>query len=415
MLSVAEARARILEPFTAVATETVPLAAARGRVLAEVITAGEDLPPFVNSSMDGYAVRAAETAGAALHAPVALPVAGDIPAGAPIPAALPPGSAMRIMTGAPLPEGADAVVPVEETDDGRGHARHGEPARLPATVHILKAAAPGANVRPIGQDVRIGQVVLEPGTPLRPAAVGVLAALGRAQVRVYRRPRVALLSTGDELVRVEETPRPGQIRDINSYSLAAAVEQYGGEVVRLGVAGDQLALVRARLQTALEAGVDLILSSAGVSVGAYDVVKNAVEADGALAFWRVKMRPGKPLAFGRVGGIPFLGLPGNPVSALVGMEVFVRPILLKLAGNLRLDRLTVLAELAEPVESDGRETYLRVTLEPQGPYYLARAAGHQGSNIVTSLVRADGLLIIPEGVTALPAGARLPAWLLDAA
>lgn len=420
MLTVAEARARILEHFMPLAAERVPLEQARGRVLAEEIRADEDLPPFANSSMDGYAVRVADVAFATSASPVTLRVAGDIPAGASLPPALVPGTAMRIMTGAPVPAGADAIVPVEETDDPRGARHHSEAAPLPAAVKILKAPTPGANVRPAGQDVSRGQVVLAAGTPLRPAALGVLAALGHPAVSVHRRPRVALLSTGDELVRADETPRPGQIRDANGYALAAAIEQFGGEVLRLGIARDRLDEVLDKLRQAAAAGADLILSSAGVSVGAYDVVKAAVETDGALTFWRVKMRPGKPLAFGRVrradgGAVPFIGLPGNPVSALVGMEVFVRPVLLKLAGHRRFERITLEARLAEPVQTDGRETYLRVTLEPGADgVYLAHTTGHQGSNIITSLVKADGLLIVPAGAADVPAGARLPVWLLDA-
>ncbi|MCS6910532.1 MAG: molybdopterin molybdotransferase MoeA, partial [Anaerolineales bacterium] len=291
MLTVAEARARILEHFQPLGTEVVALEAARGRVLAETIYAAENLPPFPNASMDGYAVHLADTAHATPDSPVTLPVSGDIPAGAPLPGALPPGTAMRIMTGAPVPGGADAIVPVEETDDGRNHAHHSERTALPAQIRIFKAPRPGANIRPVGQDVSVGQQVLTPGVRLRPAALGVLAALGHTQVRVYCRPRVALLSTGDELVSMTDTPRPGQIRDINSITLAAAIEQYGGEPLRLGVAPDRLDEVRRRLQQAVAEGVNLILSSAGVSVGAYDVVKGALEADGELTFWKVNMRP----------------------------------------------------------------------------------------------------------------------------
>ena len=414
MLTVAEARARLLAYFKPLEAEPAPLEAALGRVLAEAVLAGEDLPPFANSSMDGFAVRVVDVAQAASASPVTLRVSGDIPAGAPNPPALIPGTAMRIMTGAPVPAGADAIVPVEETD----HADRG-PSALPAEVRIFKAPEPGANVRPAGQDVRAGQVVLAAGTTLRPAAVGVLAALGQAQVRVHRRPLAALLSTGDELRDVGEPLGPGQIRDANGYSLAAAVEQAGGRVLRLGIVRDRLEAVVEKLRQAAAAGADLIISSAGVSVGAYDVVKSAVEADGALAFWRVSMRPGKPLAFGHVRGpdgraVPFIGLPGNPVSALVGMEVFVRPALLTLAGRRRWARPTILATLAEPFQSDGRETYLRVTLEQQGDAFMAHSAGHQGSNIITSLVKADGLLIVPAGSGYVPARSRLPVWLLDA-
>ncbi|MBP7694726.1 MAG: molybdopterin molybdotransferase MoeA [Anaerolineales bacterium] len=407
MLTVAEARRRILDHFPPLAVETVSLEAARGRYLAEAVRAEENLPPFANSSMDGFAVYAADVAGATAERPVRLPVAADIPAGTAQPPALTRGQAARIMTGAPLPAGAEAVVPVEDTDQDRGAAA------LPAAVSVHQAAAAGANIRPAGQDVRAGQEVLPAGAALRAAALGVLAALGHAQVRVRRRPRVAVLSTGDELVPVAERPAAGQIRDVNGSALAAAVAEQGGEVVRLGIAPDRLEAVRAKLLQAAAAGVDLILSSAGVSVGAYDVVKEALATEGELAFWRVQMRPGKPLAFGRFQGVPFIGLPGNPVSALVGMEVFVRPALLKLAGARRLERPTVTAALAEPFQADGRETYLRVTLAAAGAEWVAHSAGHQGSNIISSLVRAEGLLIVPAGAGLVPAGTRLPVWLLD--
>ncbi len=409
MLSVAEARARILEHFRPLATETVPLAQAPVRVLAEDVTAAESIPPFANSSMDGYAVRVRDVAAASREQPAALTVSGDIPAGAPMPAPLAEGTAMRIMTGAPIPEGAEAVVPVEDTDDRRDHS--GAPP--PLIIRIFTRAAVGANVRPVGQDVQAGQVILRAGTTLRPAVVGVLAALGRAQVRVHRQPVVALLSTGDELCEVDATPRPGQIRDTNSYTLAAALEQYGGHALRLGIARDQAEAVRAKLTAAVEGGADLILSSAGVSVGAYDVVKEVVEAEGALDFWRVRMRPGKPLAFGNVRGIPFFGLPGNPVSALVSFEVFVRPALLKMGGHPRWEKPGMMAALLEPMHSDGRESYVRVVVERREQGYVARSTGDQGSAVLTSLVKANGLLIIPEGVTEVRVGEALPVWLLE--
>jgi molybdopterin molybdotransferase len=409
MLSVAEARARILEHFHPLPTETIPLALAAGRVLAEDVIAAQPVPPFANSSMDGYAVRLRDVAAASREQPVRLAVSGDIPAGAPIPPPLAQGTAARIMTGAPVPEGAEAVVPVEDTDDRRDHS--GAPP--PAAIRVFKNASAGANIRPIGQDVRAGQVVMSAGTVLRPAEVGVLAALGRAHVRAHRRPVVAILSTGDELCEVEAEPRPGQIRDTNSYTLSAAVEQYGGRALRLGIARDRAEDVRAKLLGAAERGADLILSSAGVSVGAYDVVKEVVEAEGALDFWRVRMRPGKPVAFGNLRGIPFFGLPGNPVSALVSFEVFVRPALLKMAGHRQLEKPALRAALLEPMRSDGRESYLRVVVERRGEGYAARSTGDQGSAVLTSLVKANGLLIVPEGVTEVKAGEVLPVWLLD--
>ena len=411
MLSVAEARARILEHFQPLGRETVPIAEAAGRVLGADVQASHDLPPFSNSSMDGYAVRASEVAGAAPEHPARLAVSADIPAGAGEPAPLARGTAARIMTGAPVPAGADAVVPVEDTDDSR--ERTGEPP--PGQVQIRLAPAPGANIRPAGQDMRAGQTVLRAGAVLSPAAVGVLAALGVSQVTVYARPVLAVFSTGDELRRVDETLGPGQIHDTNSYALAAAAAHYGARVLRLEIARDRLEDVRERLAQAHQAGAQLILSSAGVSVGAYDVVKAAVEADGALSFWRVRMRPGKPLAFGQVHGVPFFGLPGNPVSALVGFEVFVRPAILKLAGRTRWDKLEISAELLEPLESDGRESYLRVVVERRGTDYVARASGNQGSAVMSALVRANGLLVLPEGVTRAQPGQRFMVWLMDGA
>jgi molybdopterin molybdotransferase len=316
---------------------------------------------------------------------------------------------MRIMTGAPVPEGAEVVIPVEDTDDQRNHS--GAPP--PEVIHIFRSAPAGVNVRPVGQDMRAGQVVLRTPMILSPAAVGVLAGLGHPRASVYRRPRVAVLATGDELCEVDTTPGPGQIRDTNSYTLAAAAERYGGRALRLGIARDRADAVRARLLQAVEAGVDLILSSAGVSVGAYDVVKDVIQAEGALNFWRVRMRPGKPLAFGNVRGVPFFGLPGNPVSALVTFEVFVRPVLLKMGGHAHWEKSAIKAALLEPLRSDGRESYLRVIVERRDDGYVARSTGDQGSAILTSLVRANGLMIVPEGVTEAPAGEVLTVWLWD--
>jgi len=411
MLSVNEARARLLENFHPLDPETLPIDQAAGRVLAVDITATQDLPPFANSSMDGYAVRCRDVATASREHPAVLKVSGDIPAGSGQPLPLVDGTAARIMTGAPVPEGAEAVVPVEETDDARDQAHT---ARIPELIRIFKAALLGSNVRPVGQEMRAGQLVLRAGSVLQPAAIGVLAALGIAQVEVYRRPLIAIFSTGDELREVGEALGPGQIRDTNSYAVAAAIERYGGRVLRLGIARDRVDQVQAKLQAAGEAGADLILSSAGVSVGAYDVVKAAVEAEGKLDFWRVRMRPGKPLAFGEVRGIPFVGLPGNPVSALVCFEVFVRPAIFKMGGRRRWEKSALPVTLLEPMHSDGRESYLRVIIERQGEGYVARSTGDQGSAVLTSLVQANGLLIIPENVTEAPAGSVLSAWVLEA-
>jgi molybdopterin molybdotransferase len=313
------------------------------------------------------------------------------------------------MTGAPLPPGADAIVPIEATDDTR--SSNGAPP--PAQICILRSARPGAHVRLPGEDVHAGETVLAAGRVIRPAEVGLLAAIGCGTVAVVRQPRIAIFSTGDELVGLDQPLDPGQIRDSNSYALAALITLYGGRPIRLGVAPDRLAAVRQRLRQASDAGADLIVSSAGVSVGAFDVVRNAVEADGRLDFWRVRMRPGKPMAFGRVLGRPFLGLPGNPVSAIVAFEIFARPAILKMGGRSSLNKPQVPVRLAEAADSDGRESYLRAIVERDGTGYVARLTGGQGSNVITSLTRANALVIVPAGARHVPAGETLTAWMLD--
>lgn len=410
LLSVSLALTRILENFSPLEIETISLAQAAGRVLAEEIIADQDIPAFSNSGMDGYAVQVDAVAGASRENPVTLPVSGDIPAGSSRPTSLAPGTVMRIMTGAPVPDGAEAVIPVEDTDDRRDRAHAGAPP--PAVVRFYTQVVPQTNIRPVGQGMRRGETVLRAGESLRAAAVGVLASLGQVRVKVYRSPLIAILSTGDELVEAEQTPGPGQIRESNGYALAAAVERLGARVLRLGIARDRAEQVREKLLHAVEAKADLIVSSAGVSVGAYDVVKEVVAAEGALNFWRVNMRPGKPLAFGQVRGTPFFGLPGNPVSALVTFEVFVRPAILKMGGR-RATKMELQARVLEPIHSDGRESYLRAVVEWQAGELVVRITGDQGSAILTSLVRANALLIVPEGVLTVPAGELARVWLMD--
>jgi molybdopterin molybdotransferase len=408
MLSVDQARERIVASVPALGDETVALADAHGRVLAEAIVADEPVPAFANSGMDGYAVRAADVAQASPDNPVSLRVAGDVTAGTQLDAPVAAGAAARIMTGAPLPEGADAVVPVEDTDEWP----RPEGAPLPAAIGVRRAVAAGDYVRPVGQDVRAGEAVLAAGRVLRAADVGVLAALGRARVRVWRRPRVAILSTGDELAPVESRTGPAQIRNSNSYALAALVREAWGEPLDLGIARDDAQEVRARLRAAHAAGADLLLSSAGVSVGTRDVIREVLASEGALDFWRVNVRPGKPLAFGHFGGLPFVGLPGNPVSAMVTFELFVRPALLKMGGRSGGERPRVAATLVAPLTSDGRESYLRAIVTRTAHGYQAELTGHQGSAVMTSLVKANALLVVPAGVTDVPAGGELQAILL---
>jgi molybdopterin molybdotransferase len=358
--------------------------------------------------MDGFAVRAADVLDAATTSPRSLRVIADIPAGSHPTISLAPGEAARIMTGAPVPDGADAVIPVEDTNfDNRDAGTH-----APEEVQIFKPANSGANVRMRGMDLHAGELVLSPGRVIKPQDLGLLAMLGFANVLVYRKPRIALFSSGDELLPVDAPLEEGKIRDSNSYTLAALIEEAGAEVVRLGVAKDNPEAVKDLLEKAVELNVDLIISSAGVSVGAFDFVKQVIEANGTMDFWRVNMRPGKPVAFGEYKQILFIGLPGNPVSSFVGFEVFVRPTLQRLRGALNGDRQTIRVRCEEQIDLDGRESYLRAQIQEEAGNFIARLTGHQGSGNLHSLVQANALLIIPAGVKCVPAGQEVNAWLI---
>jgi molybdopterin molybdotransferase len=411
LLEVSEARRRLLDHFTPLEPESIPLAECVGRILAEDMIAPYDLPPFPNSAMDGFAVRAADVAVASQQTPAILRVVADVPAGRTVETVIQFGEAARIMTGAPLPFGADCVVPVEDTDFN--YRQPGMSA--PHVVKIYRPAIEGANVRPAGEDVRQGELVINAGHCLRPQDAGFLSMLGQAHVSVRRRPRVAIFSSGDELVEIDQPLAPGKIHDANSYTLAGLVKQNGGVALHLGVAADDPRAVREILDRAVESRADLILSSAGVSVGALDFVRSVVEQEGSLGFWRVNMRPGKPIAFGHYRNIPFIGLPGNPVSAYVGFEIFVRPALLKMQGAVQLERHWQLARLMEPIESDGRETYLRAIVRFKDDEIQARLTGHQGSGNLRSLVQANALLFIPSGVKSVPSGSLVRIFLLDGA
>jgi molybdopterin molybdotransferase len=359
--------------------------------------------------MDGYALRAADSTGASAESPAILHVVADIAAGSVSDVTLTPGSAARIMTGAPIPSGADAVVPVEDTDE----PWRDEKRPLPEKIQIKRQVAANDYVRHIGEDIIAGQIVLQAGHALRPQEVGILAALGVSQVPVIRRPQVGVLATGDELIPVDSPLEPGKIRNSNGYAQIAQVIALGGIPISLGIARDTEEDVRAKLQAGLDAGVDLFVSSAGVSVGAYDVVKAVLEQGGNVGFWRVRMRPGKPLAYGQYGGTPYLGLPGNPVSAMVSFERFARAAILKLAGHQQLNRPQINVKMQEEIHSDGRESYIRAVVEKQGDGYIATTTGGQGSHMMTSLVKANALLIVPEGVRYVAAGENLVAWMMD--
>ena len=409
LMSIAEARRRLLERFRPLPHEKVPIGEADGRVLAEDVSATIDLPPFANSSVDGFAVRAVDVASASASAPVRLPVAGDIPAGAAHTTYLAEGQAARIMTGAPVPPGADAIVPIEATTFKR--TSMGAP--LPAEVLVREATSPGANVRQAGLDVRAGSLALAHGTSLRPQEVALLAALGRSHVLAFRQPRVAVLSTGDELVEPGSGLRHGQIYESNAIMLVAMVRRAGGVAIALGTARDDLKEIVTRLDWALREGADLIITSAGVSVGAFDLVRAAIEQNGAIEFWRVDLRPGKPLAFGRYRDVPILGLPGNPVSSFVTFELFAHAAMRALEGRTPREQPRVSVTLEEAVTSDGRESYLRAQISREGREFHARVLEKQASSVLSSLAAANGLVIIPSGVREVAAGAHLDAWLLE--
>ena len=407
LLSVSDALKRILASFQILEKTTIFLDKSVGRVLAEDILAGTDLPLFDNSSMDGFALCAADVTQAGSSTPISLEVVDDIPAGKMPTKKIHPGQAARIMTGAPLPPGADAVVPVEETDFNQ--RAPGTP--LPEKVAIFKAAKLGANIRKRGSDIRRGESILPHGQRLRAQDLGMLAMLGVAQVPVTRKPRVALLSSGDELLSVDEPLSDGKIYDVNSYTLRAMLNAAGCEIIPLGVAADTPESVRAALEKAKDA--DLILSSAGVSMGSFDYIRAVIEKDGALSFWRINMRPGKPLTFGAYKNIPFIGLAGNPVSAFVGFMVFVRPVVKKMLGRRTQAQGHMRVRLAEPLQSDGRESYLRAIIHRENGQLNAQLTGHQGSGNLFSMVQANALLIIPAGVKSLNKGAEVEAWLLN--
>ncbi len=395
-VSLTEALELILSTVSLTDSEAVTLDNALGRTLAQDITSPIDHPPWDNSAMDGYAVRSEDVAGASEQKPVELVVVEKVPAGGFPALRVTAGTAIRIMTGAPVPAGADSVIRVEHTQAVKDDV-----------IRIVNASDAGRNIRPRGEDVLMGATALVAGTQLRPAEIGLLATIGVARVPVRRAPRIAILSTGDELVDVEEFEevRAGRkIVNSNSYALAAAVRGAGGEPVLLGIARDDHASLREKLQAAHCA--DMLVTTAGASVGEHDLVKDVLEEMGMqTAFWRVRVRPGSPFSFGRIGQQPVFGLPGNPVSALVTFELFVKPAIRRALGRRALYSPTVRVRVTHDVKTKGALAhFLRVRLSRDGEGWRAELTGPQGSGMISSLVQADGLLVVPEDVHELPAG-----------
>jgi molybdopterin molybdotransferase len=402
MLSVEEALERILVDIHSLAMTHVPLSEALGLVLAQDIVAQENIPPFDNSAMDGFALLSNDSK-AHNGNPPRLRVTGEIAAGYVADAPVEEGTAMRIMTGAPVPLGADTVIQVELTrSDGPDST----------WVEVLQEVAPGNNIRPAGEDIQRGQTVLTQGTEIGAWEIGILATLGWVTVPVIRRPRVAILGTGDEVIDVAESLQPGKIRNSNSYLLEAAVRQAGAEPYRLGVARDTVESLREKFSEAMT--YDLILTSGGVSVGDFDLVKKIMKEQGNVDFWRINMRPGKPVAFGAIGGTPLLGLPGNPVSTAVTFALFGRPVIRKMSGHTRLFKPQVAVIMEDGISDRAmRRHYVRAHVTWRDGHFIARTTGNQGSHIMTSLLAANAFVIVPEGGAVLNSGDTAQAMMLD--
>lgn len=385
-----EARAEVLEAMTLLDSEVVALGDALGRVLAEDVAAGHDIPPFPNSAMDGFAVLAADIA----SAPVRLRVIEDVPAGSVPTTTVSPGTAIKIMTGAPMPAGADTVVKVEVTRQPDADS-----------VEILEPMPIGTAVRPAGGDIMAGSGVVAAGTVLGPVEIALLATVGRHRPRVSRRPRVAVMATGDELRPPDTgTLEPGQIRDSNRPLMRALVVEAGGEVLDMGIVADHEEELTTALAEASE-NSDAILTSGGVSMGEYDLIKRVLSRNGDVQFWQVAMQPAKPFAFGRIGTTPLFGLPGNPVSVMVAFEQFARPALLAMQGATALRRLRIQARMGESIDTDpAKVVFARVALRQEDGATIAYLSGGQGSNVLSALAAADGLAVVPVGVASVAAG-----------
>jgi molybdopterin molybdotransferase len=390
----------VLESASPLAGERHPILDCLGYVLAEDVPADMDIPPFDNSAMDGYALVASDTSSGSQESPVRLQVVADLPAGYAPTTVVRSGEAVRIMTGAPMPTGTDAVARSEITIRGEN------------TVFVTAPVKKGEDIRYRGEDVRNGDVVLTRGARVRPAEVGMLATLGRRDALVVRKPRVAVLTTGDELVDPWEPVTPGKIRNSNLYSISAQVRACGGEPLLLGVARDTVEQLEAKVGIGAEA--DMLITSGGVSVGDYDVVKTVLARMGEIVFWKVKMRPGSPVVFGEIHGKPMFGLPGNPTASMVAFEQFVRPAILQMSGRTALRRREVEATLEESVKNrPGVRNFIRAIATERDGRWFVRRAGEQGSAMLRSMIQSNALLVVPETASRLSAGDTAHVQLLD--
>jgi molybdopterin molybdotransferase len=416
MISVDEALTSILSYVRVLEPEQKPILDCLGQVLAEDVYSAVDVPPLDNSAMDGYALRAEDTHGAGDSSPGYLTVVGELAAGSMPTEEVRPGTAIRIMTGAPLPQGADTVVRFEDTDELDRKSTGGGLSQ----IGILRQAKKGLNVRRRGEDIARGDLVLKKGTLLRPQEIGMLASLGRTTTLVIRRPVVALLATGDELVAADQPLAPGKIHDSNTYTIAAEVSRYGGVPKILGIGRDSVQSLTEKIDQGLDA--DMLITSGGVSQGDYDMVKDVLAQRGEISFWTVRMKPGKPLAFGtmtKMEGekerkVPHLGLPGNPVSSMITFEQFARPAILKMMGRENLAKPTIRAIIDNDIaNNDGRRIFARVIVARRDGQYYASLTGPQGSGILTSMAKANGLAVIPESSNGVKAGDTVDVQMLD--
>jgi len=413
VISVEEALDKILGFIEVLEMEERPLLDSLGQVLAEDVYAPFDVPPQDNSAMDGYAVKVSSIVGASYEQPKILRVVGEIAAGCVSDSKVEPGTAVRIMTGAFVPRGADAVIPFEDTDevDRKRTLVSG------AEIGIRVCLPRGSNIRQRGEDIAKGELVMKQGKLLRPAEIGVLASLGKGRVSVIRRPVVGILATGNEVLEIDHPLLPGKIYNSNSYSLAAQVLRYGGVPKLLGIAPDDVEQLAIAVRHSLNC--DMLVTSGGVSLGDYDVVKQVLADEGHVSFWTVSMKPGKPLAFGmfkRGDGkkVPHLGLPGNPVSSMITCEVFARPAIFKMMGRNNLAKPNITAVMEDSVKNrDGRRIFARVIVSRRDGKYFARLTGHQGSGILTSMTKANGLAVIPEGTKEVKPGAVVEVMAFD--
>ena len=402
MITVEEALKQILSSISRLGLEKINILSALGRVLGEDIYADMDIPPKNNSAMDGYAVRSQDTLGASREGPVILNVLEDIPAGSVPKKNVNSGDTSRIMTGAHIPPGADAVVRMEDTE------------KAGKEVKIFAETKRGQDIRFAGEDVKDGELVISRGNIIRPAEIGMMASLGRSFIHVYQRPLVAIMTTGDELVDIDGKVLPGKIRSSNSYSIAAQVIDCGGIPLQIGIAKDTRKDLMAKFKVAKRA--DIIITSGGVSVGDYDLVKDVMkEVGNRMQFWQVAMKPGKPLAYGTVGGIPTLGLPGNPVSSMISFEQYVRPSILKMMGHKNLFRKAIKAVLKEDImnKKRGIKYFIRAHVRSEEGKFTATTTGEQGSGILNSMVRANGFIVLPEDMTRAKTGDEITVQLID--